>query len=59
MNTYTATEQAYKNGYEAGVKEFAERLEVIYEELKAIDRECDAVLDELKRLKQRKEDEGK
>ena len=25
MNVYTATEQAYKNGYEAGVKEFAER----------------------------------
>ena len=43
----------------ANVKEFAERLEVIYEKLKAIDRECDAVLDELKRLKQRKEDEGK
>ena len=24
MNTYNATEQAYKNGYETGVKEFAE-----------------------------------
>ena len=59
MNVYIATEQAYKNGYEAGVKDFAERFEVIYEELKAIDRECDAVLEELKRLKERKEDEGK
>lgn len=56
MNVYIATEQAYKNGYEAGVKEFAEKLEVIYEELKTIDRECDAALDELKRLIQRKED---
>ena len=26
MNIHDATEQAYKNGYEAGVKEFAERL---------------------------------
>lgn len=26
MDKHTATEQAYKNGYEAGVKEFAERL---------------------------------
>lgn len=24
MDIYTATEQAYKNGYEAGVKKFAE-----------------------------------
>ena len=27
MDIYTASEVAYKNGYEAGVKEFAERLE--------------------------------
>ena len=26
MNIHDATEYAYKNGYEAGVKEFAERL---------------------------------
>ena len=26
MNIHDATEQAYKNGYEAGVKEFAKRL---------------------------------
>ena len=26
MNIHEATEQAYKNGYEAGVREFAERL---------------------------------
>lgn len=26
MDIYTAQEVAYKNGYEAGVKEFAERL---------------------------------
>lgn len=26
MKEYTATEQAYKNGYEAGVKDLAERL---------------------------------
>ena len=26
MKEYTATELAYKNGYEAGVKEFTERL---------------------------------
>ena len=25
MNIHDATEQAYKNGYEAGVKEFAEK----------------------------------
>lgn len=27
MDIYTASEVAYKNGYEAGVKEFAKRLE--------------------------------
>lgn len=27
MNIYEATETSYKNGYRAGVKEFAERLE--------------------------------
>lgn len=26
MNVYTATEQAYKNGYEAGVREFADKI---------------------------------
>lgn len=26
MDTYTATEQAYKNGYKAGIKKFAEEL---------------------------------
>ena len=26
MDKYTMTEEAYKNGYEAGVKKFAERL---------------------------------
>ena len=29
MNIHDATEQAYKRGYEAGVKEFAERLRKI------------------------------
>ena len=28
MKEYTATELAYKNGYEAGVKEFAERFDI-------------------------------
>ena len=27
MDQYTMTEEAYKNGYEAGVKKFAERFE--------------------------------
>ena len=30
MNEFEATEQAYKNGYEAGVREFAEGLKSIY-----------------------------
>lgn len=30
MNIHDATEQAYKNGYEAGVKEFAVRLKAQY-----------------------------
>lgn len=30
MDVYTASEQAYKNGYNAGVKELAERLIGIY-----------------------------
>ena len=29
MNIYDATEQAYKNGYEAGVKALAEKLKAI------------------------------
>jgi hypothetical protein len=28
MNIHDSTEQAYKNGYEAGVREFAERLKI-------------------------------
>ena len=58
MNVYTATEQAYKNGYEAGVKEFAERL---CEGRVSNDPVVIAVKVELKELidKQKKEDEGK
>jgi hypothetical protein len=55
MNTYTATVQAYKNGYEAGVREFAERL---CEDRVSNDPVVIAVKVELKELidKQRKED---
>lgn len=38
MNERDAFEQAYKNGYEAGVKEFAERLKGIYTNDRRYDR---------------------
>lgn len=62
MNTYTATEQAYKNGYEAGVKEFAERMKsekFIYKnfgELVQVD-DINTIAEELID-KQRKEDKS-
>jgi hypothetical protein len=64
MNTYNATEQAYRNGYEAGVREFAERLKKkTYPFPCAIGVEnavtIRAINDLLKELTERKEDEGK
>jgi hypothetical protein len=58
MNIHDSTEQPYKNGYEAGVREFAERL---CEGRVSNDPVVIAVKVELKELidKQRKEDEGK
>ena len=70
MNEHDATEQAYKNGYNAGVRELAERLKDIYTNDKRYDRpnahtliiklfdNIDTIADELID-KQRKEDEGK
>ena len=70
MDKHTATEQAYKNGYEAGVKEFAERLKeraVSHSYCNAPDFKLntkyeiwDSCIDNLlTELTERKEDEGK
>jgi hypothetical protein len=53
MNEHDATEQAYKNGYKAGVKELAERLKekatgTFFEERNYVDTfEIDNVAEEL------------
>lgn len=48
MNPYQATEQAYKNGYEAGVKEFAEKMKKVNgTKLVLWDEDIDRVANEL------------
>lgn len=55
MNTYDATEQAYRNGYKAGVMELAERLkkEACYFGRAVLVEDIDTIA---KELTERKED---
>ena len=56
MNTYQMSEESYKNGYEAGVKDFAERLKSCL-----LERDDDTINNITEQLidKQRKKGEGK
>lgn len=47
MKVYDATEQAYKSGYNAGVKEFSERLKNKCGNTDLANRIIDAIADEL------------
>ena len=64
MNTYQISEESYKKGYEAGVKDFAERLTALFEQYATYDTmhiyEIKDRIDIMEQeLTEGKEDEGK
>lgn len=45
MDIHTATEQAYKNGYKAGVKDTVENLKIHFQ--KFFGNDCDSIFDKV------------